>query len=273
MASVIDEQTQFIDQSTSALIVNGFIYIGNRNADPRVAQAIFSDRELTTALANPQRTDSSGRSVNKIWIGGRYSIEVSNSDDVQKYIELDNGEGAGAGVIALSDVQGANTITATASTTITALEDLQQYVFRTAQINTGAITLNIDSVGAKSILKNHTQAIVASDFEANQNIVVTFNATDDLLVTTATYPTSGPQTAVAFETVIANTTGGAFTVNLPATPAQSDYVSFEVGADYSTNNLTIGRNGESIMGDAADMVISTNSPVKLRYNGTEWRIA
>jgi len=121
-----------------------------------------------------------GRSLNKIWTSGRYSIEVSNSDDVQRYIELDNGESDSAGVTTLGDVQGSNTITATASTTITAYEDLQQYVFRSILINTDAVTLNIDSVGAKSIVKNNNEAIQPGNFEATQNIVVTYNLTDDV---------------------------------------------------------------------------------------------
>ena len=67
MPAQIDENTQFVD-SSGAPIVNGFIYIGDQNADPVLnPQAIFSDRALTVALANPQRTDSDGRSVNKIW--------------------------------------------------------------------------------------------------------------------------------------------------------------------------------------------------------------
>lgn len=89
----------------------------------------------------------------------------------------------------------------------------------------------------------------------------------------AQFFSSGPQTAAAFETIIADTSGGAFTVNLPATPSQGDFVSFEVGSDYSVDNLTIGRNGETIMGDAADLVISTLNPIALRYNGVDWRIA
>lgn len=292
MASLVDEQQQWFDETTNTPIVDGFIYVGERNADPRVEKAIFSDRELTTALDNPQRTDAAGRSVNKIWTDGRFSIEVTNSDDVQRYIELDNGEGAGAGVIALGDVQGANTITATASTTITEYVDLQQYVFRTVQINTGAVTLNIDGIGAKSVLKNHDEALVAGDLEADQNVIVTFNETDDvfelanqnlktlvasidpnLAIITATFPTSGPQTAEAFESVTADTTSGAFTVNLPASPTQNDFVQFVVGADYTVNNLTIGRNSETIMGDSADMVVSTNNPISFRFDGSDWRIA
>ena len=103
-----------------------------------------------------------------------------NSLDAQQYIELDNGEGTNAGTTALDNVLGADTITATASTTITAYSDKEQYLFTAAQTNTGAATLNIDSIGAKSVLKNHDEAIVAGDFEANQVVIVVYNVTDDV---------------------------------------------------------------------------------------------
>jgi len=67
MPARIDERTQFVDDAGNP-IVNGSIYIGLQNADP-VANpiTIFSDRALTVPIANPQLTDSEGRSVNKIW--------------------------------------------------------------------------------------------------------------------------------------------------------------------------------------------------------------
>jgi len=108
MTATIDEQTQWFSEITNTPIVNGFIYLGARLGDPRVAIPIFSDRELTIPLANPQRTDAAGRSVNKIWIPGRYSIEVSNSNDVQRYVQLDAGGSSSASAVNVNNIQGAN---------------------------------------------------------------------------------------------------------------------------------------------------------------------
>ena len=56
-----------------------------------------------------------------------------------------------------------------------------------------------------------------------------------------------------------NTTSGAVTANLPASPTAGDIMAV---ADYAqtanTNNITIGRNGSNIQGDASDLVISRN---------------
>jgi len=60
-----------------------------------------------------------------------------------------------------------------------------------------------------------------------------------------------------------NTTSGAVTGNLPASPTAGDIVAF---ADYAgtagTNNITIGRNGSNIEGGASDGTISTNRETK-----------
>ena len=83
MSAINNENTQFIDETTGTPIVNGYIYIGNRNTDPEILanqKTIYSDRDFQTTIDNPQRTGADGRSVNKIWVSGRYSIKVLDSD-------------------------------------------------------------------------------------------------------------------------------------------------------------------------------------------------
>ena len=120
MPARIDERTQFVDAAGTP-IVNGKIYIGVQNSDP-VANpiTIYSDRALTIPIANPQLTDSDGRSVNKIWIPGDYSLRVDNSLDVQQLLDLDSGVAIEAtGVTPLSNTAGTNTITAEGTITMT----------------------------------------------------------------------------------------------------------------------------------------------------------
>jgi len=75
--------------------------------------------------------------------------------------------------------------------------------------------------------------------------------TDWQAVKTANY------TAVAGQGVFANTTGGAFTVNLPASPSLGDEVTIvDYAGTFDTNNLTVGRNSQPIMGTAADLTVS-----------------
>jgi len=65
-------------------------------------------------------------------------------------------------------------------------------------------------------------------------------------------------TAVAGEGYFINTTSGAFTMTLPASPTIGDEVAFiDYAGTFDTNNLTVGRNSENIQGSAADLTVST----------------
>ncbi|NBP56379.1 hypothetical protein EBU71_07575, partial [bacterium] len=73
----------------------------------------------------------------------------------------------------------------------------------------------------------------------------------------STVQTSG-FTAVSGNGYFCNTTAGAFTVTLPATPTSGDIVAFKDYAQtWNTNNLTIGRNGSNIEGVANNYTAST----------------
>jgi len=64
-------------------------------------------------------------------------------------------------------------------------------------------------------------------------------------------------TAAAGEGVFANTSGGAWTLTLPASPTIGDEVSFvDYAGTFDTYALTIGRNSENIQGAAADLTVS-----------------
>ena len=76
------------------------------------------------------------------------------------------------------------------------------------------------------------------------------------------------------EGVLADTSGGAFTVTLPATPATGDQVVVaDAGASWGTNNLTVGRNGSTIGGLAENLVCDiTGASVQLVYDGSTWEV-
>jgi hypothetical protein len=83
-------------------------------------------------------------------------------------------------------------------------------------------------------------------------------------------------TAVSGDGYFVNTTSGAITVTLPASPSAGDIVAV---ADYAstanTNNITIGRNGSNINGSASDIILSINGKsITLVYvDGTQgWKI-
>ena len=65
-------------------------------------------------------------------------------------------------------------------------------------------------------------------------------------------------TAVAGEGYFINTTSGAITMTLPASPTIGDEIAFiDYAGTFDTNNLTVGRNSEKINGSAADLTVAT----------------
>jgi hypothetical protein len=94
MATILNEQAQYVDASGKPL-VGGSVYIGDVGADPVLnPKAIFSDRAMTSALANPQTLDANGRTANKIWTDGKYSLQVNDINGVQVFQDIDRGESA-----------------------------------------------------------------------------------------------------------------------------------------------------------------------------------
>ena len=73
--------------------------------------------------------------------------------------------------------------------------------------------------------------------------------------------------------VIADTTGGTFTVTLPATPSSGNQVWIADGGSWGTTNLTVGRNGSTIEGTAADLTLDISAvEIQMIYDGTTWHV-
>jgi hypothetical protein len=90
----------------------------------------------------------------------------------------------------------------------------------------------------------------------------------EYVVKTANY------TAVDKQGVLADTSGGAFTVTLPATPATgAQVVVADSGSFWGTNNLTVARNGSTIGGLAENLVCDiTGASVQFVYDGSTWEV-
>ena len=79
-------------------------------------------------------------------------------------------------------------------------------------------------------------------------------------------------TAAANDRYFVNTTAAACTITLPAAPLTGDQVSFiDLASTFDTNNLTIGRNTQKIMGLTENLVVSTeDAGIILVYTGSTY---
>lgn len=143
-----------------------------------------------------------------------------------------------------------------------------------AQGGTGATSLTANNV----ILGNGTSAVqfVAPGSSGN---VLTSNGTTWSSTAlpagglTYVYKTSN-YTTEDKEGVLADTSGGAFTVTLPASPTTGvQVVVADAGGVWGTNNLTVGRNGSTISNVAQDLVCDiSGASVQFVYDGTTWEV-
>ena len=100
-----------------------------------------------------------------------------------------------------------------------------------------------------------TITIAAGATITNSGTATGFGATG--AVNWDTTPKTTGFTAVSGIGYFCNTTAGAFTATLPATPTAGNIVAFKDYANtFDTNNLTIGRNGSNIEGSATNSVQS-----------------
>ena len=84
------------------------------------------------------------------------------------------------------------------------------------------------------------------------------------LQTKGYYTPTATYTTVNGDQVLIDTSGsginGPITINLPASPAIGNEVTFiDSGNNFASNNLTVGRNGSNINGAASNLVVSANA--------------
>lgn len=79
----------------------------------------------------------------------------------------------------LESVSGSNTITATLTPALTAYTELVEVLFVAAGTNTGAVTLNVDSLGAKAVVKAGGAALSASDLSSGEAVKLWYDVGND----------------------------------------------------------------------------------------------
>ena len=122
-------------------------------------------------------------------MGGYLHTNVANATARTNYAAA--GQVQDSSLTYLTSVSGTNTVTALAPISMTAYVVGQTFRFIVATTNTGSTTLNINSIGAKSITKNGTTTLGAGDLIANSIVQVIYDGTQFQLINPSSNIPSG----------------------------------------------------------------------------------
>ena len=85
---------------------------------------------------------------------------------------------------------------------------------------------------------------------------------------------STAQTLQASGTLLVDSSGGALTLTLPASPSLgTNFTLVDATGSWATNNVTLARNGRTIMGQASDLICNLpDVQFTIWWNGADWRL-
>ncbi|HEY6022317.1 MAG TPA: hypothetical protein VIY48_21405, partial [Candidatus Paceibacterota bacterium] len=131
--------------------------------------------DVASAITESIARDGQTTPTANLPMGGFKHTNVADATartDYGKVSQIQDG-----GYMMLSAVAGADTITASITPSITAYASGQFFTFIAAGANTGAVTLNINSIGAKAVTKEGTTALAAGDIASGAVVNVVYDGT------------------------------------------------------------------------------------------------
>jgi hypothetical protein len=177
-----------------------------------------------------------------------------------------------------ADSVGTDAYAITLSPALAAYAVGQQFVFSAGTANTGAATLNVSGLGAKTIKKNYNVDLSDGDIAQNQMITVIYDGTNFQMQT----PAHG-LISQSMSEIYAADGGGSDSYAITLSPALSSYATGQLinfkantkntgAASLNVNGLgakTIKKDGGA---DLADGDISANQIVQVIYDGTNFQL-
>jgi hypothetical protein len=286
------------DGTTRDMVVQAALKVGNAAAvtlviDPNVVgatrawvSALFAPINSPHFTGQPQTptpptSDSSLAIPNTLWV--TQLVEATAGNYVQ-------------------DTGAANAYVCALNPAITAYTNGLPVAFRPQNTNTAACTLNAGG-GAVPMLRDDGTPLQAGDVPAHAIVSCLYDSTAAaFLVKSIVVSQLGPMAKLGIGAGLANdgagnlavsgptylnaaatllggtylvdTSAGAFAVALPANPATGRVITLIDAANkWGVNNLTVSRNGKTIMGQSADLTVNmSDQQFSIWYNGSDWRL-
>jgi len=150
-------------------------------------------------------------------------------------------------------------------------------VYKRAKYSTGAWTSWILEAPSVSPALTGTPTAPTAVVGTNTTQIATTafviaNSSNALVANYSTKTTT--YTAVANDYIYASTASGSFTITLPASPVANTKITIlDSTGNFEVNNLTVARNGQTIMGLAEDILLDVaNKEYRFIFTGTTWRV-
>ncbi len=166
-------------------------FVINSSGQPVVANTVISSTvfnaltaDLATGLSTCITKDGQTTPTANIPMGTFKFTNLGNGSAATDSATLGQVQ---ASTTKLVTVTGTDTITGTMTPALTAYASGQMFYFVAGGANTGAVTLNIDGLGARNVTRHGSVALVAGDILSGEVCVVVYDGTRFQLLNPASY--------------------------------------------------------------------------------------
>jgi len=156
-------------------------FVINSTGQPVVANTVISatvfnalTADLASGLTNCITKDGQSTPTANIPMGSNKITGLANGTLIGDAANLGQVQSTVAKLISIT---GTDTVLGTMSPTLTAYAAGQLFYFVAAGANTGAVTLNVDGLGAKAITRDGSTALAAGDINSGEIVVVIYDGT------------------------------------------------------------------------------------------------
>ena len=273
----------------------------------RSDRADVHDEDIATGLENCLTRDGQNSPSANLPMSSRRHTGVGNAGARTEYAAAGQVQD---GALTSLAVSGADTLTASPSPAIPAYALGQRFSFKIAETNTGAVTLDINALGAKAVVKAAGAALDAGDLTAGDVAEVVYDGEQFQLVAVSVGPSALRDIGTAAgnlvaldgdglvpasvipsgvlaktddytvtsadvrKTLLCDASSAAFTVTLP--DLGSDDAGFTLGVmktDSSANLVSVDGDGSDTINGGTSVVLGRqHEAVELRWDGSAWRI-
>jgi hypothetical protein len=253
---------QFSD-ANGAPLTGGLIYSYLSGTTTPVTT--YTSRDGTTNNTNPIVLDAAGRTPAEIWLDGgvlyKFILKTSAFVQIGSYDDIPaiNDTTTFSNLIT---VAGTNTLTGAATPALAGYAAGAQYSFIAQNTNTGAVTIDIDTLGVKSITKFGTTPLVANDIIAGALVLIEYDGTRFQLLNPTSFVFDYITTDYIRETTTISATAATGTINFDVATQSILYYTTNASANWTLNV----RGGASA---TLNSLMSTGQTVTITFLATQ----